>query len=257
MTTSDRHRNGNRVDQPPPVTASIRGWNGAAVVFALLLPSLVTWVYFVVLARFPASLQQSAYGLGKGLQFLFPVFWWVAVQRRRLVWQLPRGPGWMAGCLSGLAILAATWVLYVSVLEPQAVFASAEAPILNKVRGFGVRSVWTYDALGAFYSLIHSGLEEYYWRWFVFGQLRERTTRGRAVLISSLGFMAHHVIVLGFYFGWHSPWVYLLSLAVAIGGAFWAWLYDRTGSLAGPWLSHMLVDAGIFAVGYRIVGHAL
>ena len=77
------------------------------------------------------------------------------------------------------------------------------------------------------------------------------------MLISSLGFMAHHVIVLGFYFGWHSPWVYLLSLAVAIGGAFWAWLYDRTGSLAGPWLSHMLVDAGIFAVGYRMIGQML
>ena len=29
-----------------------------------------------------------------------------------------------------------------------------------------------YVALAVFYALVHSLLEEYYWRWFVFGQLR-------------------------------------------------------------------------------------
>ena len=45
----------------------------------------------------------------------------------------------------------------------------------------------------------------------------------------------------------------LLSAAVAIGGAFWAWLYERSGSLVGPWMSHLLVDAGIFLVGFDLV----
>jgi len=26
------------------------------------------------------------------------------------------------------------------------------------------------------------------------------------------------------------------KVTVAIGGGFWAWLYDRSGSLLGPWL---------------------
>lgn len=44
----------------------------------------------------------------------------------------------------------------------------------------------------------------------------------------------------------------MLTLAVAVGGAFWAWLYHRSGSLLGPWISHMLVDAAIFGVSYQL-----
>jgi membrane protease YdiL (CAAX protease family) len=73
------------------------------------------------------------------------------------------------------------------------------------------------------------------------------------VAISSLGFMAHHVLVLGKYFGFSSPATWLFSVCVAVGGAVWAWLYERTESLLGPWLSHLLVDAAIFAIGYDLV----
>ena len=65
--------------------------------------------------------------------------------------------------------------------------------------------------------------------------------------------MGHHVIVLREFFE-EAPWLaWLLSSAVAIGGVFWAWLYERTGSLFGPWLSHLLIDAGIFWIGYDLV----
>ena len=43
------------------------------------------------------------------------------------------------------------------------------------------------------------------------------------------------------------------SASVAIGGAVWAWLYDRSGSLLGPWLSHILIDAAIFIIGYDLI----
>ena len=75
--------------------------------------------------------------------------------------------------------------------------------------------------------------------------------------MSSLGFLAHHVLVLGKFFGFANPATYLLSACIAVGGAVWAWLYDRTGSLLGPWLSHMLVDAAIFAIGYDLVRSTL
>jgi membrane protease YdiL (CAAX protease family) len=61
------------------------------------------------------------------------------------------------------------------------------------------------------------------------------------------------VLVLSTYFGWWTAPTLLLSAAVAVGGAFWAWLYARTGSLYGSWLSHAIVDAGIFAVGYALL----
>ncbi|NNC75715.1 MAG: CPBP family intramembrane metalloprotease, partial [Acidimicrobiia bacterium] len=91
------------------------------------------------------------------------------------------------------------------------------------------------------------------WRWFVFGQLRQRTGFRAAMIISSLAFMAHHVIVMGIYTGWSSPYTYLFSASVAVGGAYWAWLYERSDSLVAPWVSHFFVDVAIFAVGYALV----
>jgi membrane protease YdiL (CAAX protease family) len=111
--------------------------------------------------------------------------------------------------------------------------------------------------LGAFYALGHSLLEEYYWRWFVFGQLMELSRPLTAVTISATGFMAHHVCVLAVYFGWNSPAGFYLtafcSLSVAVGGVLWALLYRRHGALYGVWLSHLLVDAGIFVIGYDLI----
>jgi hypothetical protein len=34
-------------------------------------------------------------------------------------------------------------------------------------------------------------------------------------------------------------------------------LYRRSGSLYGPWLSHLLVDAAIFWIGYDLVADLL
>jgi membrane protease YdiL (CAAX protease family) len=139
------------------------------------------------------------------------------------------------------------------VLETSPAFVAAADQIRAKIAGFGIDSVAQYVALGVFYSLAHSFLEEYYWRWFVFGQLRRLTPLWIAILVSAAGFMAHHVLVLSMFFGWWTVPTLLLSATVAIGGAFWAWLYDRSHSLLGPWLSHLIVDAGIFFVGYQLV----
>src|SRR5262249_1527345 len=104
-----------------------------------------------------------------------------------------------------------------------------------------------------FVTVPHSLLEEYYWRWFVFGQLRRRLTLASAIVISSLGFMAHHVIILYVFFPDHFLTAAVpFSLCVAAGGAVWAWLYERSGSIYAPWLSHLVVDAGLFVVGYDL-----
>ena len=64
------------------------------------------------------------------------------------------------------------------------------------------------------------------------------------------------MIVLGIYFEWQLLPTSFFSLAVAVGGAMWAWLYHRSGSIFGPWMGHLLVDAGIFLVGYDLVRDA-
>src|SRR5271156_4434463 len=95
-------------------------------------------------------------------------------------------------------------------------------------------------------SSVHALLEEYYWRWFLFGGLRRFMPVSWAVVLSSLAFAAHHVILLASFFGGISWATILFSLCVGVGGAAWAWIYHRSGSLLGPWLSHVLIDTGIF-----------
>src|SRR5206468_11940133 len=122
-----------------------------------------------------------------------------------------------------------------------------------KVKSFGAGSPVAFLLLALFYSAFHSLLEEYYWRWFVFGQLSRPCRPLAAIAISSIAFAAHHVLVLGLYFGWLAPLTWLFTLAIIIGGAFWAWLYHKSDSLAAPWLSHALLDAAIFAIGYQMI----
>jgi membrane protease YdiL (CAAX protease family) len=225
----------------------------AAVVFALFLPSIITWIYFFQAESAAASTQLAIFNVVKVIQFAFPLVWVVAVQKERINLRPQHAKGVAYGLAFGLIVAAAIYALYFGFLRGTELFVAASDEMIAKLQGWRIDRLWKYIALGVGYSLIHSMLEEYYWRWFVYGQLRRWLPIGPAVLISSLGFMAHHVLVLGKFFGFDHPATWLFSISVAVGGAVWAWLYERTGSLIGPWASHLLVDAALHSVGYDIV----
>lgn len=227
-----------------------------ALLFALIFPSLMTWVYFIGLAESPGGLQLAASGIGKLIQFGFPVFWVVVMQRQRLSRPRFQRDGLWLGGLFGLAIVATMFVAYRFWLKEAADFAAGTDQVREKVAGMNIDSTAKFAVMGVFYAVVHSLMEEYYWRWFVFAQLRRMTSLGPAIAISSFGFMAHHVIVLSHYFGWGSFLSLFFSIGVAVGGVAWSWLYHRSQSLFGPWLSHALVDAGIFWIGFELVKSA-
>lgn len=235
-------------------TDSLR-WLG--VLLALAFPSFVTWAYFFRAADTGQGTQQAVMASLKIAQFALPLVWTLVVLRERIEWQRLTSKGVALGIAFGAAVVLAGWLVFNFALVDSPVFLTATDAIRAKVAGFGIDSITKYAALAAFYSLAHSFLEEYYWRWFTFGQLRRLIPLWPAIIVSSLGFMAHHVLVLSKFFGWWTPTTLLFSAAVAVGGAFWAWLYNRTGSLLGPWLSHLVIDAGIFFIGYQIVRTAL
>jgi hypothetical protein len=229
-------------------------WVGIAI--GAVFPTLVTLLYFVLAAEFAAVVQQSVYGLLKSLQFLFPVVWVSIVLRQRFALRQSKTGGILAGFVFGLMVVAAMMSLYYGWYQSSDLFRGVAVAVIAKLTSVGIDSVAKYAALALFYSVVHSLLEEYYFRWFVFGQLRQVVPCGLAMILSAVAFTAHHVIVLAFYFGWGSWTTWFFVFAITLGGVMWAWLYDQTQSLYASWCSHFLVDVGIFWIGYELVRNA-
>ncbi|MCC7474144.1 MAG: CPBP family intramembrane metalloprotease [Pirellulales bacterium] len=226
----------------------------AGLLFAMLLPTLITWAYFVLASAYPQGMKQAVYLIAKVVQFGFPVLWVLWVLREPIRTGRPTAWGLGVGAVFGVVVVAAGVALFQFVLRELPMFAAGAERIHGKVDSFGIDSVAKFIVLSSFYSLFHSLMEEYYWRWFVFRQLRAMVPMSWAVVGSGVAFTLHHVVVLMHFFPTALWFVALLSGGIAMGGCFWAWLYDRTGSIFDTWLSHLLIDAGIFfGVGYPLI----
>jgi uncharacterized protein len=226
------------------------GWT--ALAFAMVFPSIAAWLYFVAYSGKPA--MGVIYPVAKTIQFSFPVAWLVLVAGERVRLRKPSWEGTLPGMLFGLFAAAVILLVYAGYLRGTSLIAATPAALAEKVKGLGVSTPAQFVLLGAFMSLVHSLLEEYYWRWFVFGQLQRYIAPVAAILVSSLAFTAHHVIVLAAYFGaanW--PLIVLFACGVAAGGAFWAWLYWNRKSLGPVWTSHVLVDISLMLIGFDLL----
>jgi membrane protease YdiL (CAAX protease family) len=243
-----------------------RRWS--ALLFAMLYPTALAWFYFVVLARpvAPAALLEAApvpdhnplmiavWIGGKTVQFLFPLFWVWAVERQPLRIHAPAVWGLGNGLIFGGVVAAAGLVLYFGFLRDSSYFANTPAKIRQKITEFGMNTPAKFVLFVSFIAVIHSLLEEYYWRWFVFGGLRQFWPFAWANLVGSVAFMSFHVIDLAVFFpGQFWEMAVPFSLCVGVGGAVFAWQYERTGSIYSPWLSHVLIDAAIMVAGYDLV----
>jgi membrane protease YdiL (CAAX protease family) len=223
----------------------------------MIFPTVMAWAYFVALAAEggrPNLGMMIAFAIGKGVQFAFPaVYVWLR-EPHRLRITAPTARGLNAGIGFGLFVSACALGLYYFWLSKSSLLAHASEKIYHKLQEAGCATPARFVLLGVFIALIHSLGEEYYWRWFVFGWLRRYLALPWAVLLASLSFGAHHVIVLAVYFpGRFWTAAVPLSLAVAAGGAVWAWLYERTGSLYATWISHAMIDGAVMVIGYDLV----
>jgi uncharacterized protein len=228
----------------------------AALIFACVFPTVAAWLYFGLFAG--RETLRIAYGAGKLIQFSFPAAWAVLAQRRPIRWPKPRLAGTGIGLLFAIAASAGILALYFGWLRNTGLFDQTPHELTQRLQPMGVTTTTTFVILALFYSFIHSFLEEYYWRWFVYGQMRRFIPIPVAIWLSAAAFTAHHVVVLFLYFDnrfW--PMLLIMSAGVAVGGAFWAWLYQRSGSLIAPWISHIILDIALMIIGYDLLREML
>ena len=216
---------------------------------AMFLPLLASLFYFVIFSE--SRLAQLFYVSIK----IFTIVWPIIVYH--LIWKIPfpslkekealSKEALISGCISGLLILT---IMTLFMLSPfsQGIIEGKEN-ILQKAQSLGVlKNYWLF---AIFISLAHSFIEEYYWRWFVFSELRKRISPFFAYFLAAASFSAHHVVILSQYFS--LPYAALLSFSVGVGGALWSYMWERQKTLLGTWVSHALVDLGIFAIGHSIL----
>ncbi len=245
MTTADHATK-------PLMTSRERRRVLACVLPAMVIPLIGSLVYFVWLGDHPAA--RVLYAITKAFTVVWPVVAVLAIERRP--WS--RGPidwgrhlralplGLLTGLLIGGAILAA---YRVPTLHAYA--AGFADDIRTQLADLGVEGRAGYVAFCVFLAGLHSLIEEFYWRWYVFSSLARLWPIWIAYLLGSLAFAAHHYVVLSTYFSIVGTIAF--GTAVGVGGAVWCWQLRRQRTLTGAWLSHALVDAAIFMVGYDIL----
>jgi membrane protease YdiL (CAAX protease family) len=230
-----------------------------ALIFTMGYPSLMSWLEFVLLrgaSRDGNLAIQLTFWLGKVVQFSFPIVYVWFRARNTIHIEPPNKRGMLVGIAFGLSVGAGALILYFGWLRSSPAFASTPRQVYNWLYEFNpfFTTFAGYLILAFTFALVHSFMEEYYWRWFVFGRLKALLPVVPAVILSSLAFMAHHVIVLNVYLQGHF-WeaVVPFSLCVAGGGIVWAWLYHACQSLYAPWISHLLIDAALMSLGFDML----
>lgn len=195
----------------------------------------------------PGAVGKAVYFACKFWLLALPLVWLILIDGKRPSWSRPTRGGMLVGGLTGLAI--AVGILAVYRLFVHGRIDADTLRTLAAANRFDEPAV--YLAFAAYLTLVNSLLEEYVWRWFVLEKCENLAASAAAVVGSSLFFTLHHVIALKAYLPWSGTIV--ASLGVFVGGVLWGWMYVRYRSVWPGYISHVLVDAAVLAVGWFLL----
>ena len=100
-------------------------------------------------------------------------------------------------------------------------------------------------------SFINSLLEEFFFRGFLFANLKHSAGRGLAYGFSSLVFALYHVAMM---IGWFHPAITLLLIAgLTVGGMIFNFLNEKQENICTSWLVHMFANFAINTVGFILM----
>lgn len=218
----------------------------ALLALALIAPAPSVGVAAAMVVA-PGPIGQAVFTVAKIWLVALPAFWHLFVDRRPPSWSPPRHGGLGLGVATGLAaatvIVGAAWLF--------GIFGMNVGELVDEVAdmGLGTPRAFLIGAVG--WTLANSLMEEIVYRWFILSRCETLLPRSAAVVASAILFTIHHVIALGTYLPWTLTTV--ASFGVFAGGVVWALLYSRTRSIWPGWISHVLADAAIFAVGWVLL----
>jgi len=122
--------------------------------------------------------------------------------------------------------------------------------IATKLQGMISLNVSNLIFIGLYIVIFNSLLEEYFWRGFMFQELRNTVKPWLAYALTGIAFSFHHVM---FYYNWFNLTFFLV---VTLGLIFYAiimnFLFQRYKDLLSCWLVHAFVDVVQIGIGFAI-----
>lgn len=100
-------------------------------------------------------------------------------------------------------------------------------------------------------SFANSFLEEFFFRGFVFTNLKKLSGRRLAYIFSAGAFSLYHVAMM---IGWFSFGLFMLVMAgLVIGGVLFNLLNEKLDTIYCSWLAHMLANFAINTIGFLLL----
>lgn len=100
-------------------------------------------------------------------------------------------------------------------------------------------------------SFANSFLEEFFFRGFVFTNLKQHAGRKLAYVFSATAFSLYHVAMM---IGWFSPALFLLVMAgLMAGGMIFNYLNEKLDTIYCSWLTHMFANFAINTIGFILL----
>ncbi|HSH36074.1 type II CAAX endopeptidase family protein [Schnuerera sp.] len=97
-------------------------------------------------------------------------------------------------------------------------------------------------------SFINSLLEEFFFRGFIFLNLKKLIISKYAYIISALAFSIYHVAIMS---SWFSPLIFLLAMVgLFVGGIIFNYLNESSSNIYSSWLVHMMANFAINTIGF-------
>jgi membrane protease YdiL (CAAX protease family) len=238
------------------------------------------------------------YSLSKGLQFTLPIIVWALykpgiLKKVQELFRLPSSKKefrstlyWSLG--ASAFFLVGGYMTYTRLFRSALYSPGLKEALSTKILDFGVHSVFDYYVLAFLISVIHSFLEEYYWRAYVhveFEAIIPSSTKSGsnitntpvsnspnsksaalssqlkkwgpwlAIFCSSLAFTLHHIVVISYYAQIENRILVsaLACLVVFLCGALWAFMYMRFRNVYAAWISHIAADIVMVGIGYDVL----
>lgn len=100
-------------------------------------------------------------------------------------------------------------------------------------------------------SFVNSLLEEFFFRGFLFRNLKNHAKPATAYGVSAVLFATYHIAMM---IGWFSFGLNaLVLLGLTVGGLIFNWLNERLGCIYGSWLTHMFANFAINTIGFLLL----